>query len=364
MKVLVTGGAGYIGSHAVKCLLNEGHTVVVLDNLSHGHLEAVDPRALFAQGNTGDYEEMRNVLRTHSIEAVMHFAANIEVGESVVDPGKYYENNVSSTIQLLRAMNSENVKKIVFSSTAAVYGNPEKYPIEEEQTCRPINPYGRSKWMSEMIIQDFCSAHQFGYAILRYFNVAGAWPDGSMGEDHHPETHLIPRILAGAKDPQETVKIFGTDYPTEDGTCVRDYIHVVDLAQAHILALQKIQTGSGHIFNLGSESGFSVRQVIAACEKVTGQKLNVKEEQRRAGDPAVLVASSKRIRDTLGWERQFPDLEQIIQHAWTWHSQHPNGYQGFPKRAGAVDESLQSLFPHMRPPTHQFHLGDKAPLST
>lgn len=364
MNILVTGGAGYIGSHAVKSLLNEGHTVVVLDNLSHGHLEAVDPRAHFAQGNTGDYKEMCNVLRSHQIEAVMHFAANIEVGESVIDPGKYYENNVSSTIQLLRAMLSENVKKIVFSSTAAVYGNPDKYPIEENQACQPINPYGRSKWMSEMIIQDFCSAHQVGYAILRYFNVAGAWPDGSMGEDHHPESHLIPRILAAAKDSNETVKIFGTDYPTEDGTCIRDYIHVVDLAKAHILAIENIQPGKGHIFNLGSESGFSVRQVIAACEKVTGRKLNVQEEARRSGDPAVLVASSKTIRETLDWERQFPDLEQIIQHAWMWHSQHPAGYKNFPKRTLRA-ENLQASLSHVASAKHQHHYhNDKAPLST
>lgn len=327
MKVLVTGGAGYIGSHAVKSLINEGHSVVVFDNLSKGHSQAIDPRASFVEGSTGDMSFVAKILRQYEIEAVMHFAANIEVAESVADPGKYYENNVSSTIQLLSAMRQENVRKIVFSSTAAVYGNPEKIPIQESQACNPINPYGRSKWMSEMIIQDFCHAHQFGYAILRYFNVAGAWPDGHLGEDHHPETHLIPRILAAAQDPKETVKIFGTDYRTDDGTCVRDYIHVVDLAKAHILALEKIQYGSGEIFNLGSENGFSVRQVIATCEKVIGKKIPVTEEPRRAGDPAVLVASSEKIRRLLKWDRQYPELEQIVRHAWLWHSQHPKGYE-------------------------------------
>jgi UDP-glucose 4-epimerase len=327
MKIMVTGGAGYIGSHAVRFLLDQGHFVVVLDNLSHGHLAAVDPRAFFIHGDTGYQSQLVQIFQTHNIEAVIHFAANIEVAESVADPGKYYENNVACTVQLLKAMVLGGVNKLVFSSTAAVYGNPESCPIKEDQKCQPINPYGRSKWMSEMIIQDFCTAHNLGYAILRYFNVAGAWPGGIMGEDHHPETHLIPRILASARNPNEILKIFGTDYPTPDGTCVRDYIHVVDLVRAHALALLKIQPGTGHIFNLGSEAGFSVRQVIAASEKVTLQKLKVHEEPRRPGDPATLVASSQKTREMLGWERQYPQLEDIISHAWLWHSKHPTGYQ-------------------------------------
>lgn len=327
MKVLVTGGAGYIGSHAVRCLLDRGHDVVVYDDLSKGHREAIDKRASFVQGHTGDLKTLSDTLKKYSVEAVLHFAAFIEVGESVKDPGKYYENNVSCTLNVLKAMVQENIKKIVFSSTAAVYGNPTKTPIEETAACAPINPYGRSKWISEMIIHDHCQAHGLGYAILRYFNVAGAWPDGHMGEDHQPESHLIPKILLAALEPGQSVKIFGTDYPTADGTCIRDYLHVVDLAQAHILALKKITPGSGNIFNLGSESGFSVREVISTCEKVTGSKLKVDEEARRPGDPAVLVASSEKIRRTLNWERKFPHLEQIIRHAWLWHTQHPKGYQ-------------------------------------
>lgn len=326
MNVLVTGGAGYIGSHAVRCLLDQGHQVVVYDNLVKGHVEAIDKRAAFIAGHTGNVNHLREVLRSSSIEAVLHFAAFIEVGESVIDPGKYYENNVACTVSLLNAMALEKVKKIVFSSTAAVYGNPARTPIEEADLCNPINPYGRSKLISEMIIQDFCVAHDMGYAILRYFNVAGAWPDGHMGEDHHPETHLIPKILQAAINPSQPLKIFGTDYKTKDGTCIRDYLHVVDLANAHILALANIKPGQGNIFNLGSESGFSVRDVILVCEKVTKRKLNVIEEARRPGDPDILVASSGKIRKILNWERKYPELQQIVQHAWLWHTQHPNGY--------------------------------------
>lgn len=345
MQVLVTGGAGYIGSHTVKTLLNAGHQVVVYDDLSHGHLAAVDPRAVFVQGCTSSAKKLNEVFRQFAIEAVIHFAANIEVAESVADPGKYFENNVANTINLLKVMDQHQVRKIVFSSTAAVYGNPHRYPIDEAFPCHPINPYGRSKWMSEMIIQDFCSAHQFGATVLRYFNVSGAWPDGSMGEDHHPETHLIPRILASARD-RQTVKIFGTDYPTPDGTCVRDYIHVCDLASAHVLAVENTQPGKFEIFNLGSESGYSVREVIQACEAVTGEKLLVEEHGRREGDPAVLVASSEKIRQTLGWLRQYKNLQEIVSHAWQWHSTHPHGYvsvdQQFPSLAASLIDQAQS----------------------
>ena len=328
MRVLVTGGAGYIGSHAVRHLLDGGYDVTVLDNLSHGHRPAVDPRAEFTEGATGDAALVDKLFASEKFDAVMHFAADIEVGESVTDPGKYYENNFSNALTLLRAMVRAGVNKIVFSSTAAVYGNPEETPILEHSPRQPINPYGRSKLMTEMAIEDFSRAHGLGYAILRYFNVAGAAPDATLGEDHEPESHLIPRILLSARDGAAPVKIFGTDYPTADGTCVRDYVHVMDLVAAHSLALEKITPGRGNVFNLGSENGFSVREVIATCEKVLQRKLTVVEEARRAGDPAVLVASSKRIRAELGWERRYPDLETIVQHAWAWHTSHPQGYRG------------------------------------
>lgn len=327
MRVLVTGGAGYIGSHTVRELITAGHHVIVFDNLSNGHLEAVDLRAEFIYGSTGNYEQVKTILISDKIEAVIHFAAHIEVAESVSDPYKYYVNNFSNALSLLNAMKDCGVQKFVFSSTAAVYGNPEKTPITEDQIRNPINPYGRSKMMTEMAIEDFCKAYGLSYTILRYFNVAGASPLGEIGEDHHPETHLIPRILAAALQPDAVVKIYGTNYPTADGTCVRDYVHVDDLAQAHILALSAMKVKSGEIFNVGSENGFSVREVIAACEKVTGNKLFVTEEPRRAGDPAVLVASNKKIKAALGWNPLYTKIETSVQHAWHWHSRHPEGYK-------------------------------------
>ena len=325
MRVLVTGGAGYIGSHAVRELLGAGHEVTVLDDLSKGHREAVDPRAEFVLGDTGDFDTVKTVLTDRRIEAVLHFAAYIEVGESVEDPYKYYGNNFSNALKLLEAMRAAQVKKIVFSSTAAVYGNPERVPIEETALRQPINPYGRSKMMTEMAIEDASRAYGLGYAILRYFNVAGASPDGTIGEAHEPESHLIPRLLAAAAEGRPAM-IYGTDYPTPDGTCIRDYIHVVDLVNAHILALEHVREGEGQIYNLGSETGFSVREVIEACRKVTGREFKADEHPRRPGDPASLVASSSRIR-ALGWQRQYPDLETILSHSWNWHSTHPKGYK-------------------------------------
>lgn len=327
MRVLVTGGAGYIGSHAVRELINAGHSVTVLDNLSGGHEDAVDPRAVFIVGSTANTDLLVQRLHAHQIEAVMHFAADIEVGESVTDPHKYYRNNFSNSLNLLHAMVRAGVKKLVFSSTAAVYGNPVYTPIDETQKRNPINPYGRSKMMTEMAIEDFHHAHGLGYSILRYFNVGGASPDATMGEDHRPESHLIPRILHAAREEGE-VKIFGTDYNTPDGTCIRDYVHVVDLVRAHVLALENLSEGQASVYNIGSERGFSVREVISACESVVGKKINVIEGRRRLGDPSVIVASSQKIRRELHWEPLYPEIHTIVQHAWHWHSTHPHGYSG------------------------------------
>lgn len=322
MKVLITGGAGYIGSHAVRYFIENGHDVVAYDNLSKGHRQAVDSRALFIHGDVTDQGALASALNKNRIEAVLHFAAVTEVAESIQNPGKYIFNNVHGTLQLLRAMEIAQVKKIVFSSTAAVYGNSKKNPILETTACAPINPYGRSKWMSESMIQDFHKAHGISYAILRYFNVAGAWPDGSIGEDHNPETHLIPKILKN-----RAVQIYGDNYPTRDGTCVRDYLHVIDLVAAHLLALENLSNDSADIMNVGSETGYSVKEVITASEKVLGKKISVSIEKRRDGDPDTLIANSEKIRKNLNWKRQYPSLEDIIKHAWFWHSQNPMGYQ-------------------------------------
>lgn len=327
MNVLVTGGAGYIGSHAVRELLNQGFDVTVYDDLRHGHRAAVDPRAHFVRGALQDDELLNAVFQNEEFDAVMHFAAYIEVGESVADPAKYYANNFSSALILLMAMIKHGIKRFVFSSTAAVYGNPLAIPIPEDHPLTPVNPYGRSKMMVELALSDFSAAYGLGYAVLRYFNVAGAAADASLGEDHQPETHLIPRVLSACMNPNEELKIFGTDYPTRDGTCVRDYIHVQDLARAHVLALLNIRFGRGEVFNLGSENGFTVREVIDGCAEVTATYPTIIEYPRRSGDPAVLVASSAKIRKILGWRPQYPELKTILRHAWNWHRSHPNGYR-------------------------------------
>ncbi|MBI2818193.1 MAG: UDP-glucose 4-epimerase GalE [Acidobacteria bacterium] len=326
MKVLVAGGAGYIGSHAVRTLVKAGHNVTILDDLSHGHRSAVEratsglgKTAEFVDGNVADRDAVTRLLRDRGIEAVMHFAAYIEVGESVQDPEKYYRNNFCGSLSLLQSMREASVSKLVFSSTAAVYGNPLSTPIIEDQPHAPINPYGKSKMMVELAIEDFASAYGLGYAILRYFNVAGASPDGVIGEAHEPESHLIPRILEAASGQTDAIGIYGTDYPTRDGTCVRDYIHVEDLVNAHVLALEHIRPRTGTAYNLGSEQGFTVREVIETCGRVTGRNIQVVEKPRRAGDPPVLIASSAKIREQLGWQRQYPDLEAIVRHAWNWH---------------------------------------------
>lgn len=327
MNVLVTGAAGYIGSHAVRMLEEAGHRPVALDNLSQGHREAVPRSVPFYEADIGDPSRVMEILSRHHIDTVMHFAAFIEVGESVVDPQKYYENNFGRSLALFQAMRQAGVKRIVFSSTAAVYGVPTAVPIHESEITAPINPYGRSKAMSEAALADFAQAYNFGYVSLRYFNVAGARPDGTIGEAHRHETHLIPRILSVASGQAEAITIYGTDYDTPDGTCIRDYVHVEDLAAAHVLALNRIEEGRGKIYNLGSENGFSVREVIEACRAVTGHPIPAMEKARRPGDPAMLIADSAAARAELGWQPRYPDLKTIVAHAWQWHRTHPYGYE-------------------------------------
>ena len=317
--ILVVGGAGYIGSHLVKELV-EKEDVVVLDNLSTGHLEAVDSRAIFVKGDLGNEEDLQMVFRSYPIQAVMHFAAYSLVGESVVDPLKYYQNNVASTLTLLKVMMKFKVKNFIFSSTAATYGIPDVDLIDETSATKPINPYGQSKLMVEQILADCSKAYGLNYVVLRYFNAAGAHASAAIGESHDPETHLIPIILQQLLGQREKISVFGTDYETDDGTCIRDYIHVTDLAHAHILALEALLTGekSAETYNLGNGQGFSVKEVIETCEKVTGVMANVEMADRRAGDPARLVASSEKILAELGWKAE-RNLERIIADAWKWH---------------------------------------------
>ncbi|CAG9612177.1 UDP-glucose 4-epimerase [Bacillus rhizoplanae] len=325
--ILVVGGAGYIGSHTVKQLLDKNFEVVVLDNLSTGHRESVDKRALLEIGDLSNAADLDRVFGKYSIDAVMHFAANSLVGESVLNPLKYYKNNVTATITLLEKMMEHDVKSFIFSSTAATYGIPDTDIITEDTVTNPINPYGRSKLMIEHILQDFHAAYGMKYVVLRYFNAAGAHVSGTIGEDHTPETHLIPLVLQHLLGKRETISVFGTDYETNDGTCIRDYIHVTDLAEAHILALQSLQNEqkTNEVYNLGNGKGFSVKEVIETCERVTGKKANVVYTERRAGDPAQLIASSAKIYDELGWKAKYL-LEEMIQTAWEWHTAHPNGY--------------------------------------
>ncbi|MBE4907214.1 UDP-glucose 4-epimerase GalE [Bacillus luteolus] len=317
--ILVIGGAGYIGSHLVKGLVDKKQ-VIVLDQFSTGHGALVDRRAVLVEGDLGNEDVLDSVFRTYPIEAVMHFAAHSLVGESVVEPLKYYENNVVATCTLLKKMMKYDVKKFIFSSTAATYGIPKVDIINEETPTNPINPYGRSKLMIEQILEDFNKAYGLEYIVLRYFNAAGADDSGSIGEDHHPETHLIPLILKHLLGQREKISVFGTDYDTPDGTCIRDYIHVTDLVDAHIIALEALIKGEKQaaIYNLGNGVGFSVKEVIAMCEKVTGLKTKIEFTKRREGDPARLVASSDKIYEELGW-RAKRSLENIITSAWKWH---------------------------------------------
>lgn len=320
--ILVTGGAGYIGSHAVLALKNAGYNVLILDNLVYGHQEIVDQvlQVELVVGDTSDRPLLDRIFATHNIAAVMHFAAYAYVGESVTDPAKYYHNNVVGTLTLLEAMVAANVKKFVFSSTCATYGIPQTIPLTEEHPQNPINPYGHSKLMVERILRDFDPAYDFKSVSFRYFNAAGADPSGLIGEDHNPETHLIPLVLQTALGKRESISIFGTDYETPDGTCIRDYIHVNDLASAHILGLEYLLKGGNTDFlNLGNGAGFSVREVIETAEKITAKEIKVVESDRRPGDPPILVGSSAKAKKILGWSQKYSDLNHIISHAWQWH---------------------------------------------
>jgi UDP-glucose-4-epimerase GalE len=326
MHILVTGGAGYIGSHAVKLFLERGHEVWIYDSLLYGHRAAVPADRLIV-GELGETHRIDQVLLERRIDAVVHFAAFAAVGESVQQPAKYWQNNVVNTLNLMEALRRHNIGRFVFSSTAATFGTPAQMPITEQTPQLPINPYGMTKLTVERALADYASAYQWGFAALRYFNASGAHPDGSIGEDHTPETHLIPLVIYAAMGKRPHIEIYGTDYPTPDGTCVRDYIHVCDLADAHLLALEKLQPGQQMHYNLGIGRGYSVREVIAAVETVTGKKVPVKEGPRRAGDPPVLVASSDRIQRELGWKPRFTDIQAIVQSAWNWHKAHPKGYK-------------------------------------
>jgi UDP-glucose 4-epimerase len=321
MNVFVTGGAGYIGSVCVEELLDAGHAVTVYDNLTEGHRSAVDSRAQFVLGDPERDGDIREAVRAAKPDAILHFAANALVGESMTNPGKYFHNNVCNGLKLLNAALEANVKKFVFSSTCATYGPPDRVPMTEDLPQRPINPYGESKLMFEKMLIWYHQLHQLEFVAFRYFNAAGA--SKKFGEHHRVETHLIPNVLKVALGQAAQCEIYGTDYPTPDGTCIRDYIHIVDLAQAHILALERGKQG---FYNLGNGDGYSVRQVIQMCEKVTGKKIPAVEKPRRPGDPPKLVAAADKAVKDLGWKPKYPKLEDIVATAWNWHEQHPTGY--------------------------------------
>ncbi|MFI0347226.1 MAG: UDP-glucose 4-epimerase GalE [Chthoniobacterales bacterium] len=320
--ILVTGGAGYIGSVCVEELLNIGYNVAVFDNLSEGHRAAVDPRASFFEGELADIESIKKALHDSKATAVMHFAANALVGESMENPGKYFRNNVAYGLNLLDAMVEEGVKRFVFSSTCATFGVPEKMPIDETVPQRPINPYGESKLIFEKILRWYGEIHEITFVVLRYFNAAGA--SERFGEDHRIETHLIPNVLKVALGQRESVDVFGTDYETYDGTCIRDYIHILDLAQAHLLALKAKQSA---FYNLGTGGGTSVKEVIDAARAITGHPIPVVEKPRRVGDPPALIGGSDKIKKELGWSPKFQNIETIVASAWAWHQRYPGGYE-------------------------------------
>lgn len=326
MNILVTGGAGYIGSIVTAELVEAGEQVVVLDNLSMGHREAVHPGAVFVEGDLADRATLDQVLATYQIDAVMHFASHTLVGESMEQPFKYIGDNVTNGLNLLRAAIQAGVRRFILSSTANLFDRPERMPIDEEERIIPGSPYGESKFILERILHWLDRIYGLRYAALRYFNAAGALPDGSRGEDHTPELHLIPRVLQVALGQLDEIVIFGDDYPTRDGTCVRDYIHVVDLAEAHILALRALEQGS-RTYNLGNGQGFTVKEVIETAREVTGHPIPARIGPRRPGDPAVLIASSEKIRRELGWKPRYPELRIIVETAWAWHRSHPHGYE-------------------------------------
>ncbi len=326
-QVLVTGGAGYIGSHVVKELARKGYRPIVYDNFQTGHRQAVKNAPLI-QGDLADIAALNRAFQSYSIQAVMHFAADCLVNESMKDPLKYINNNVRNGLQLLEVMDQFGVKKFVFSSSCAVYGEPIKVPIPEDHHCLPANVYGETKWVFEKFLQAYQAGNKLDFISLRYFNAAGADPDGELGEDHRDETHLIPLALKSLLGGNR-LSIYGTDYDTPDGTCIRDYIHVMDLAQAHIFALERLlKGGESAAYNLGNGNGYSVREVIATAEKVSAKKILLVEAPRRAGDPARLVGSSEKIRKELGWIPKYPALESMVHSAWNWHRTHPNGYAG------------------------------------
>ncbi|MDR3438259.1 UDP-glucose 4-epimerase GalE [Telmatospirillum sp.] len=325
MNVLVVGGAGYIGSATIVQLLKAGHKVVAFDNLSHGHPEAIPAGVPLVVGDIGDADALDGLFKRYPIDVVMHFAALIEAGESMKAPEQFFRNNTASTLTLLEAMLRHNVKRLVFSSTAALFGNPDRVPVAEDAPLQPTNAYGESKLLVERMLDWLNRIHGLRFVCLRYFNAAGAIsPD--RGEDHQPESHLVPLILKVALGQRDSISVFGTDYPTPDGTCVRDYIHVADLAQAHLLALDALSEHDRLHFNLGNGAGFSVREVVEAARKVTGHPIPCIEGPRRPGDPAILVAASQKIRNELGWQPRYTSLEEIIRSAWEWHRGHPNGY--------------------------------------
>lgn len=328
MSILVLGGAGYIGSHAVYQLIDQGYDVVVVDNLQTGHQLAVHPKATFYQGDIRDKDFLTNVFSKENIEAVLHFSANSLVGESMQKPLVYYDNNVYGTQVLLQVMNEFHVKHIVFSSTAATYGEPEQVPINESMPTNPTSAYGETKLTMEKMMHWAEVAYDLKYVSLRYFNVAGARDSGEIGEDHQPETHLIPIVLQVALGQREHIAIFGDDYDTPDGTCIRDYIHVEDLIDAHILALQYLKSGGqSEIFNLGSNQGFSVKEIIETAREVTGHPIPAKISERRPGDPSTLIAASDKAKKVLGWKPSRTDIQQIIKDAWNWHQNNPSGYK-------------------------------------
>jgi UDP-glucose-4-epimerase GalE len=326
MRILITGGAGYIGSHAVRLFMARGHDVWVYDNLGMGHRGAV-PQGQLIVGDLSEISRLDHAVLTHRIEAVAHFAAFAYVGESVRDPGKYYQNNLVNALNLMECLRRNGVTRFVFSSTCATYGIPNRVPITEDEPQQPINPYGMAKLVVERALADYAAAYRWSYAALRYFNAAGASADGSIGEDHDPETHLIPLALQVALGQRPHIEVYGTDYPTPDGTCIRDYVHVDDLADAHLLALEKLTPGKELRYNLGTGRGYSVREVIRTAEEVTGKSIAVKEGPRRPGDPPVLVAAAGKAQRELGWQPRYADLRPIIETAWEWHRRHPKGYQ-------------------------------------